>query len=306
MRSQPADKKQAMSKTRPFAFLVFGPGFLAGCALGGPGLPGRYQQLTAQSLSIMPDLRDRYKVCVFDPAYRVLHFPQWHFPINNRYEPEDFERISRSQFQLLHTILAYSKSRQVAVFDESVIHDEFDESYSQILQAGSPSKNAYTDRGDGRKFLHTERLFLARRLFGNGIPQYYEYLNQNQKSFLFNMGASFTLYFLGKIPRVYKVIERQDFERLRASLFPSGSTFAFSAEKGVDATKDYWIYDFREYKLREQISEFYRQNPGYSGVILIAYGINHDLSDEFAGFAFQAGSFCKNWADSRFFPQRRI
>ena len=286
-----------------FAFLALSGFALAGCSFGGPSISGRFHELTAQPLSLHdPNLR----VCVFDPGYRILHFPMWHFPIDGQYTVEDFERISKSQFQLLHTILAYSKSRQIAVFDEGRTSDLFDETYSQILRAGQARADASTTRGDGRVFRHNERLGLVRQLFGNGIPQYYEYLNQNQKSFLFDMGASFTLYFLGKIPKIYKVIEEKDFDQVKTNLFAGGSQLALDLERGESQVRDYWVYDFRERKLRDRIAELYRQNPGYNGIVLIAYGANHDFSDDFAGWPFQSGQFCLNWVNERDFQQRRL
>ena len=67
----------------------------------------------------------RLTTCIFNLASRIAHFPTYHkdpLPQNGNLQPgeEAFEKIVKSQFQLLHTIYAYLESNfTVFVFDEN-------------------------------------------------------------------------------------------------------------------------------------------------------------------------------------------
>ena len=277
---------QSIRKTYKFSskigifilFLILG---LVNCQIGSG--PAGVFQLRSRFLSLNnPELR----TCIFDPYYSIVHFPMYHFPAEGNYSSQDKELTVHSQFQLLHTIIDYKRSgRAFFVFEEQAITD-YTPAYYQNLLSGQ-IRGEYT-RMDGQIFHLNERIQTAKNLFRNGFPNYYEYLSPQQKDYLFNMGASFTLYFLGEIPQIHKVISREKFKLAEANLRDSS---------GRIRKNNYWIYNFRELELRNEVLNF-RRNHGSQGIIFIAYGASHNLYDEFAGFPFQSShNFCLNWLE---------
>ncbi len=264
-----------------FLFLFFS--FTAvNCQIGGYSA-GTFYNVSSQPLSLHnPHLR----TCIFDPHYSIVHFPLYHFT-SGYLSPQERENITQSEFQLLHTILAYKGSRRpIFVFDERITVDGYDSQYFQMLSSGSVSPTQSYTRIDGKEFFLVERFQRARHLFGNNIPDKYEYLSPEQKQFIFNTGAPRTLYLLGKIDRLYKVISKGSFDLVK------GQTH----QGGVIQGQEYWIFDFREQELRKEVLNFLQTNPGLQGLIFVSYGADHDFSDEFAGLSFQSGhSFCLNW-----------
>lgn len=256
-----------------------------GCTIG-DYTQGTLYQLSSRSLSRNnPDLR----TCVFDPPYSIVHFPMHHYPSNGHYTVPIQEKVTQSQFQLLHTILDYNRSSwRLFVFDENFTTDTYDSEYLQALSSGQLSSSTYT-RVDGQIFQMRERLQTVQYSFGRGIPTYYEDLTPMQKEFLFNMGASLTLYLLGFIPRVYKVITPGHFELIRNKLLgPSGQLNLQG--------NDHIVYDERELALRTEVLNFWQRNHASGTILFIAYGANHGFSDEFSGFPFQSGhNFCLDW-----------
>ena len=156
-----------------------------GCSVGGD-ISGVYQQLLSQPLSLNdPD----FKTCVFDPNYSIVHFPMYHFPPTGHYNQKDFERVAHSQFQLFHTLVDYNRSHwDLSIFDESVIQDVYNPTYFQALSSGQRPGDYFT-RIDGKRFYLQERLQTANRLFGQGLPRYYEHLSHSQKNFSFWHGS---------------------------------------------------------------------------------------------------------------------
>lgn len=276
-----------MMKNRKFSLFsfLFLSLLLTACALGTYS-PGTLYRLSAQPLSLnLPLVRN----CVFDSQFSILHFPMIH-PSPYHYSPEDYEQVVLSQFQLLHTILDYKKAgKNVLLFDENNTQDFFDEiNYSRIL-----SSNMTYERLDGTHFQLRERIQTANHLFAQGIPRYYEHLNKLQKDFLFNSGASFTLYFLKKIPKIHKVISVSDHELVLSHIQDISGTLQLEGEES-----EYWQFAFRESRLREEVLKVFRTLNTQvlsQNLILIAYGFKHDFTDEFAGFPFQSGSFCLKW-----------
>ena len=254
----------------------------------GTYMEGTLYQLTSQPLSLnYPEL----KTCIFDPQYRIVHFPMYHFPSSGHYTAQTYEDVAQSQFQLLHTIISYNRSPgQLSVFDESIITDHYNKSYFQSLSSEKSSLGIYT-RIDGQTFYIKERLETARQLFFNGFPKYYEYLSKPQKDFLFNMGASLTLFLLKQIPQIHKVISSESFSLVKANLLDANGMLQLEGNH-------YWLFDFRESELRKEVLHFFERNNHPQSIILIAYGAKHNFSDEFSGFPFQSGhNFCLNWRD---------
>ena len=264
------------------------------CAIG----PSSYQQgtlyqLSSRALSLsQPELR----TCIFDPHYLIVHFPMFHVPPTGQWTEPTYEKVAQSQFQLLHTIIDYSRShRRISIFDEHVSTDAYDENYFQSLSRGLASRDTYT-RLDNRVFNLEERLKSAQHLFGNGIPGYYEHLSMPQKDFLFQTGASFSLYFLKEIPRLYKTIALQKLKLVEANLRDQNNQLQLEG-------RDYWVFTFRELELKREVLSFLQKNHQSQRIIFIAYGANHDFSDEFIGYPFQSGhSFCLNWLKGRLPP----
>ncbi len=248
-----------------------------------------HHQIISQSISLN---NAELKTCTFHPFYRIVHFPMYHHPDNGQYDNALFDQTTKSQFQLLQTIIAYKSN--ISVFDEHITRDGYDTLLIDNLRRGY-SQGTYT-RLDGVRFQLLERYKTAFHLFGNGIPRYYEHLSQVQKTFLFDVGASMTLLFLGLISKIHKVISPENFNLVKENL-------RNPLTGRIDITlpnSTYWVMDFREEKLKKEVLEQYTSS---TKLILIAYGANHDFSDDFQGYPFQSGHFCLNWLTSSFqFP----
>ena len=263
--------------------------FFTGCALG-TNQPGFFQQIRSRSLSFNePELR----TCVFDPYYSVVHFPMYHDPVGSDYSNEVYELVVKSQFQLLHTIIDYHRSvRPLALFDEYITSDDYNLNYIQNVEKGLAESDTYTTF-NGKVFYYTERLRTAQNLFSRGFPSHYEYLNDLQKQFLFNTGASLTLYLLREISHIYKVISQEKLKEVRANLV---GNWVDSLNLNENY---YWVFTFREMELKKEVDKFYQKNPFYKGLVFIAYGAQHDFSDDFIGRPFQSGhDFCLKWDHS--------
>lgn len=276
-----------LNKKGRWLIILLSPLFMH-CAIN-PYTDGTLYQISSRPLSLnTPD----FKTCVFDPQYSIVHFPMWHRPPDNDYNTNDFEIITRSQFQLLHTIIDYNRNsrKNLAVFDEFVTNDNFNELYLQRIESGEIDVT-YENLGGGQIWKLNERIKTANNLFKNGFPQYYEYMNPLQKEFIFQMGASLTLYFLREIPKVHKTISLEQYKIVQANL-KDPVTGLLNLEG-----KEYWIFNVREESLRQEVTRFWSANT--NSLILIAYGEGHNLQPLFTGWPFQSGhGFCLNWLKS--------
>lgn len=259
---------------------------LTNCTLG-TYQQGTFYHLSATALSTN---NAHLKTCIFDPHYSIVHFPMYHFPSNGHYTTKEYEKVTQSQFQLMHTIIHYNRYpyRHLFVFDENIVTDYYDQNYFALLSSGGANSDTY-QRSDGRIFQIRERQNTARQLFSSGFPKYYEHLSKLQKDFLFNTGASLTLYFLGEIPKIYKVISPESFDLVKRNV---QNLYGQVELEG----NDYWVFDFREEELRKEVVNFLQKNNSSKNIILIAYGATHNIADEFANWPFQSGhNFCLNW-----------
>jgi len=263
---------------------------LTNCAIGNYE-DGTLHRISARRLSLK---NLQLRTCVFDPQYRIVHFPMYHSPPTGHYTRQVYEEVAQSQFQLLHTILDYirSPSRELSVFDENITSDNYNKNYLQTISSGQASAHTYT-KLDGRTFQMGERLKKAEQLFKRtGFPGFYEYLSPAQKDFLFHTGASLTLYLLGGISRIHKVISPGNFSIIRARLLGPGGILRLEGN-------DYWLFDARELELKKEVLNFLQQNYNPRILVLIAYGAKHNFSNEFVGNSFQSGhNFCLKWLDS--------
>ena len=262
-----------------------------------PRSGGRISPENALPLSLSnPELRS----CKYPAGTRIAHFPMFHYPPTgfngNR---EMFERVSASQFQLLHTILSYKP--HVAVFSEGIFLDHYNTQTFSYLKQGL-DKTTFS-LFDGTQFELPERYNTARGLFpaNRGVPQYYEHLTQSQKEFLSYTGGARTAWLLEQIPHIYKSASEQDRAAVRANLIRISNTKyngslqrLLGTPEGTDQERDWWLLHYREKRLMNEVNQFFNQNRSFRGVVLIAYGAFHNLSDEFpAGFS--NGSFCLSW-----------
>lgn len=249
---------------------------LSSCQTNPPPSNPVYYPLQGLALS---SVNKNLNTCIFQNGFQILHFPMWHYPPEGKYTEDEYEYTVKSQFQLLHTILAYQRTNiPFAVFDESVTERDLDQAFLRVIQ--SNSSNHIVTRIDGTDVSYNFSYILAHQLFGGGIPQFYEQLNSQQKNLLFEIGASVTLFLLQQIPKVHRVIDPANFQLVTQNM------------RGYD--DKYWVYSFREQRLRDQVFYFLRQNP--ATVVFIAYGANHNLYDDFATFSFTSGHYhCLNW-----------
>ena len=262
-----------------------------------PRTVGRVGPERALPLSISnPELRS----CKYPEGTRIAHFPMFHYPPTgfngNR---EMFERVSASQFQLLHTILSYKP--QVAVFSESVFLNHYNTRTFSYLKQGL-DRTTFS-LFDGTRFELPERYRTAGGLFpaNRGVPQFYEHLTQSQKEFLSFTGGARTAWLLGQIPHIYKSATEQDRAAVRSNLNRISNTKyngslqqLLDTPEGTDQERDYWLLHYRESRLMEEVNQFFRQNPSFRGLVLIAYGAFHNLNNEFPT-SFSDGSFCLSW-----------
>ena len=158
-----------MQLTRNFFFNLFVLALLfsfSACNVGSGS--GFQQEVASRPLSLSdPNLR----TCVFDPGYSIVHFPMWHSPPQGGLPSnENYERVVKSQFQLLHTLLDYNRSyTRLAVFEESVITDLYNENYMARVKQGAVPEDTFT-RIDGTQFFIANEAVRARNLFQNGFP----------------------------------------------------------------------------------------------------------------------------------------
>ena len=265
--------------------LLLSAGFLVNCAV--PSAPSAPRTPLEKPLSLTDPL---LKSCVFQPQTRIAHFPMYHFPPSGEYKAPLREKVSKSQFQLLHTILTYFPN--VAVFDEHVTTNVFGPGVFEALQRGLGGDSHY-ERADGKIFYLQERFSTARSLFHGGIPSHYDRLGEVQKEYLFQTGASMTLYFLGYIRQLHKVIDFADFQIVLDQIQKHGGVKNFL--KVSSSNRDYYVFGFREQKLKLQVIEFFNINPAFQGLALIAYGAHHDFKDDFAGYFFEENPNCLQW-----------
>lgn len=274
-------------------FFILSPLSFTNCGTYAPYTGGTYYQLTSRELSSNnPYLR----TCIFEPQYFIVHFPIYHFPADADLDPQKYEDTAQSQFQLLSTLLDYSKASHIklSVFDENTVKDGYNPQYLQELAAGLRPRDTYT-RVDGLEFSLQNLLAQAKAFFSHGPPLYYEQLSSGQKNFLVEHGAIFTLYFLGVISQIHKVIQPHHFSMVNQRVRDANGQVRFEGN-------DYWIFDFREMALREEVNNFRLYNPHRT--CFIVYGAEHDLSDDFAGYPFQSGhDFCLNWKNNSVLPQ---
>ena len=280
---------------------------LTSCTIGSyPG--GTFQKLTSQALSLNDP---NFRTCVFDPPYSIVHFPMYHFPSKGHYTSQVYEKVVHSQFQLFHTIIDYNRSPwDLSIFDENFTTDTYNPAYfysltvdaealmtintcnpapiqSLMADEKTPDKYKYK-RIDNVTFDLRKLRNQAECLFRSGLPRYYELLNSYQKNFFFNIGASFTLYLLGEIPKIHKVISPNRFLLAKEALSDSSGQLNLQGDP-------YWIYTFREEELKKEVLKFY--NP--QKILFIAYGASHDFLKQFKNYPFQSGhKFCLGWTEN--------
>ena len=104
----------------------------------------------------------------------------------------------------------------------------------------------------------------ANRIFPNGIPPanpfIKEPLNKEQAEFLFRNGGANTLFFLGNIDQIRKVIDK-DLFNLYAKI----------------SKEDTFVFKKREDSLRSEVLKYIENNDVKNLNILIVYGSGHDI-----------------------------
>ena len=241
------------------------------------------------------------KVCKFKQGVQIAHFPMIHRPSVKLSNAQNhiFEQVTYSQFQLLHTILFYKNN--LALFDETVTNDEYNRAtFSQLVSHLDTTEITFVD---GTTYYLQERYDTATSLFQQSVPQYYEHLSPAQKHFIFSAGGALTAYLLGQITNIYKIIPFNDFKNVQAQLNLLAQSYGglkqlLDLKIGMNSTRDYWLYTYRENKAQREIVNFLTHKPGFTGLILLAYGAKHDFSDDFAGFSFETGNHCNSWINN--------
>ena len=242
----------------------------------------------------------QFTSCQYPGNTRIAHFPMYHYPPTGfKGDQREIERVSKSQFQLLHTILSYKPN--IAVFSEGILTDHYNSrTYSQLRQG---TDRTVFSRLDNTVFQLQERYNTAQSFFPGKVPQFYEHLTDSRKEFLAYTGGDLTAWLLGQIPgnHIYKTASEQNMEavtsnlnRISLSRYNGNLDLLFNTPEGSDPERDYWLLHFREKRTFEEVNKFYRQNPSFRGLVLIAYGANHKFNDEFSA-GFNDGRHCLNW-----------
>ena len=266
-----------------FLLLSFFFNFIS-CNVG--GLSQGYQyNVSSRTLSLKDS---RLRTCVFDPGHSIVYFPQYHdSPSSTQISQEEFELVAKSQFQLLHTLLDYNRSgRSLAVFDEAVSTEIYNPALLERLKTNRDT-SSYLIKTDGTIFYLAPQRERVHHLFPQ-FPAYYEHLNSEQKSILYDLGASLTLYLLGEVSTLYPVASELDDNTIKHQL--AGDFSSANLQQN-----SYWVFDFRETILKTRILNFLNNNPNWAGLVFIVYGKAHVLSDDFSGFSFQSGRHCLGW-----------
>lgn len=226
-----------------------------------------------------------FKTCTFNLQSFVLHYPTRHYPTNGEYDEATYESTVRSQFQLLHTIYFYNTTSTLpnfVVFEESVVNDNLNPQTYQNLR--DRQYQGTITRSDGTTATYQQLYNLAHQLFPK-IPQYYEHLNDLQKKFLFENSAPWLLYFLQFLPQVHKSISAQDWQIVLNNVLKGGQ---------IDLNNRYYVHDFREAKLTLEVFKFIQKAGSLNYRVLIAYGAEHDFSNNFQNHSFERITNCLN------------
>ena len=251
-------------------------------------IPAIAQQSIPLSL-LNPDL----KSCQYPEHTRIGHFPMFFYPATGfSGDQKLFELVSTSQFQLLHTIIAYKP--YIAVFSQSVLTDHYNtQTYSQLRQETDKTTIL---RPDGTLFHLQERYDTAWELFSGKVPQCYEHLTHTQKEFLAYTGGDLTAWLLGQIPHIYKTASEPDINAITAkwnqvtqARYGDGSPQLNPENRNQDIYLQ--LLQNRATKLKTETDKFYDKNPHFSGLVLIAFGAIHKLHNEFPE-GFNDGSSC--------------
>lgn len=252
-------------------------------------IPAIAQQNTPLSLSD-PEL----KSCQYPEHTRIGYFPMFYevrlSPVDRRYYTS-FELVSKSQFQLLHTIITYTP--HIAVFSQGILTNHYNtQTYSQLKQGIDKTTILMENmpfQADDTTFPLQERYNTAWELFPEKIPSYYEHLSQTQKEFLVYTGGALTAWLLGQIPHIYKTASKQDIVAIAAKW----DQIAIHDPENYQGIRLQILQD-RATKLKEEVNKFYDQNPDFSGLALIAFDVDDKLYIEFPE-VFNDGSFCLKW-----------
>ena len=259
-------------------------------------IPAIAQQSIPLSL-LNPEL----KSCQYPEHARIGHFPMFFYPATGFFGDQKlFELVSTSQFQLLHTIIAYKP--HIAVFSQGILTDRYNAQTYSLLRQGTDKTTI--SRPTGATFHLQERYDTAWELFPEKVPQNYEHLTQAQKEFLASAGGALTAWFLGQIPHIYKTASEQDIGAITAkwnqiaqARYGSSSSQSDLENRNQDTYLQ--LLQDRATKLKEEVDKFYDQNPHFSGLVLIAFGASHKLHKEFPT-GFSDGSFCLKWSSLEF------
>ena len=243
--------------------------------------PGTENQIRSRELSLN---NKNYRTCVFDSFADIVHFQMWHYPPNGYYNNNEREEVVMSQFQLFHTLIDYSKGgRELVFFDEHITSDIYNrQTMEQILSDPDSVKFGLFERIDGSSFFITDLVDSSRNLFPNqNLPAVYEYLNEAQKDFLFDHGAGPTLYYLGIIPKIHKVISSDKLDLINQKIRDESGNIEFN-----EKTK-WYIFGEREDQLKIEVETWRLSNSNPRALVFIAFGANHNLSQEFEAYRFQ-------------------
>ena len=251
-------------------------------------IPAIAQQSISLSLS-NPEL----KSCQYPEHTRIGHFPMFFYPGTGfSGDQKLLELVSTSQFQLLHTIIAYKP--HIAVFSQDILTDHYNaQTYSHLKQG---TDKTTISRLDSTIFHLQERYNAAGELFPGKVPQNYELLTQSQKEFLAYTGGALTAWLLGQIPHIYKTASKQDLDvwnQIALARYVNNNSPQAATESNTPDIYLQLLQD-RTTKLKEEVDNFYDQNPHFSGLVLIAFGAIHKLHKEFPT-GFSDGSSCLKW-----------
>lgn len=169
---------------------------------------------------------------------KIIHIKQRHkLPFDIKTSPEFKESTVRSQFMVAQEIRKYPGCPIVAEGCSDDISDATSHLFSEVAQL----------------------------VFPKGFPTNFDDLTTQQKDFLYDQGAAWVLFFLGKIPSIYKSIHKE-----------ADITLAQGVLEGFKAEKIYPSLNLEAIACsKEAAIKHFNQLDGIT--VILVYGYHHDF-----------------------------
>ena len=250
--------------------------------------------------------------CRIPSDAKIIHYPMVHsidesifYDVSYPRPDERFieESIIYSQFHLARLI---EKMPDTHIFGEGTSESMGPEDLANSAGSG------YVTREGGRRVLW--RLSSIQKTFRRGLPASLQDLNAAQKKILLELGGVSTAFAIGAASAIYRVIspdESSDIHSRIKSTYeeqvevrkdtidlldqfeedPDNTQLEEDLTDSIDhlieirQNLDKWLFDEREAILKREVERVLKNSKKK---VLIAFGAQHDLSDDFKNYSFFA------------------